>query len=120
LTIAWERINKDNYKAMTSLRAFSRRAPVLANSYIQRANFSAGARLGAGKESALGTENRAEVIDAHKDESLKKAKDGKGEWKDALASDSESIIKADRGEIEASEETIRKLQEETKKLEHKK
>jgi hypothetical protein len=142
---------------MTSLRAFSRRTPVLANTYIQRANFSAGARLGAGKESALGmleqlfiyasaysdlyfewsreapggaflldnvgegraqktsphapstslsyyhpltpllptgTENRAEEIDAHKDESLKKVKEGKGEWNDVLASDSESIVRS--------------------------
>ncbi|KAF2496396.1 hypothetical protein BU16DRAFT_459538 [Lophium mytilinum] len=102
---------------MASLRAFTRRTPLLANSYIQRVGFSGSARVMAGKESALGSEGRAEEIDEHKSDALKKQKEGKGEWKDALASDSESIVKADRGEVDASEETIRKLQEETKKVE---
>ncbi|KAF2813510.1 uncharacterized protein BDZ99DRAFT_258058 [Mytilinidion resinicola] len=105
---------------MASLRAFTRRTPLLANSYIQHAGFAVSARVGAGKESALGHEGRADEIDEHKADALKKQKEGKGEWKDALATDSESIIKADRGELEASEQTIKKLQEETKKVEGKK
>jgi len=105
---------------MASLRAFTRRTPILANSYLQRASFSAGPRVLAGKESALGHEGRAEEIDTHKADLLKKQKEGKGEWKEPLASDSESIVKADRGEVEASEETIKQLQEETAKIEGKK
>ncbi|KAI9836397.1 MAG: hypothetical protein M1819_001427 [Sarea resinae] len=61
-------------------------------------------------------EGRAEEIDASNKEQLKKQKEGKGEWTSKLASDSESIVKADRGEIKATEDNIRKLQEETEKI----
>jgi len=63
----------------------------------------------------LHTEGRAEEIEHHKQDALKKQKDGKGHWKDELASSSESIIKADRGDVEASDDTIKKLQEESAK-----
>jgi len=46
---------------------------------------------------------------------LARAKTGKGEWKEDLASQSESVVKAERNEIETNDETIRKLQEETKR-----
>jgi small-conductance mechanosensitive channel len=70
----------------------------------------------AGKESKLGTEGRAEEAEQLKQEHLRKQKEGKGEWTDGLASDSESIIKADRGELDASAETINKLQKETEEI----
>ncbi|QDS74274.1 hypothetical protein FKW77_003350 [Venturia effusa] len=70
----------------------------------------------AGKEDALHKEGRSDEIEHHKQDSLKKVKEGTAEWKDALASNSESIIKADRGELDASSETIEKLQKESEKL----
>ncbi|MCJ1472335.1 hypothetical protein MMC13_000982 [Lambiella insularis] len=57
-----------------------------------------------------------EEIDSHKDDSLNKQKDGKGHWKGELASQSEAALKADREEIEASDESIDKLQKETEKF----
>jgi len=39
------------------------------------------------------TEGRAEEIEHHKQDALKKQKDGKGHWKDELASSSESIVR---------------------------
>jgi len=58
-------------------------------------------------------DNLHEEIDHHKNDQLQKQKDGKGHWKGELASQSEAAIKADREEINASEETISKLQKET-------
>ncbi|KAF1984781.1 hypothetical protein K402DRAFT_395475 [Aulographum hederae CBS 113979] len=74
----------------------------------------------AGKEDALHTEGRAEEIEAEKHDQLQKQKEGKGHWKDSLASNSESMIKADRGEVEASDDTIKELQKEGEKLAGKK
>ncbi|MCJ1445856.1 MAG: hypothetical protein MMC23_006361 [Stictis urceolatum] len=56
---------------------------------------------------------RKAKIDTHKEESLKQSKDGSGKWKKELASNSEAAVKADRDEIDATEENIAKLQEET-------
>ena len=39
-------------------------------------------------------ENRAEKAEAHKQEQLKDVKEGKAQWKDELASDSESIVRS--------------------------
>ena len=61
-------------------------------------------------------EDRAEEAEFHKQDQLQKQKEGKGQWKDELASDSESMLKADRGEIKASQETIDQLQKETQHL----
>jgi len=58
-------------------------------------------------------DNLHEEIDHHKNDQLQKQKEGKGHWKGELASSSEASIKADREEIEASEDNISKLQKET-------
>ncbi|KAI9731359.1 MAG: hypothetical protein M1834_005264 [Cirrosporium novae-zelandiae] len=58
-------------------------------------------------------ENASQEIDHHKSDSLSKQKVGKGQWKHELASESEAAIKADRGDVEASQEAIDKLQKET-------
>ncbi|KAF2706760.1 hypothetical protein K504DRAFT_66081 [Pleomassaria siparia CBS 279.74] len=92
------------------------RNPATSFHITQRAGIHSSIARFAGKESALGQEGREHEIQQEKEDSLKKQKEGKGQWKDGLASDSESIVKADRGEIEASHETIKKLQEETKKV----
>lgn len=52
-------------------------------------------------------------IESAKEDHLARAKTGNRHWKEELASQSESIIKAERGEIEANEETIQKLQKES-------
>ncbi|EKG19375.1 hypothetical protein MPH_03238 [Macrophomina phaseolina MS6] len=104
---------------MSALKSFARvpRAPVFA---AQRMGFQTSAIRLAGKESKLHHEGRPEEVEQHKQDLLKKTKEGKGHWKDELASDSESIIKAGRGEVEASQETIEKLQKETEELAKKK
>ncbi|KAA6409448.1 MAG: hypothetical protein FRX48_07001 [Lasallia pustulata] len=57
----------------------------------------------------------AKEIDHHKDDQLRKQKEGKGHWKGELASNSESAVKADRGDMEATDDNIQKMQEETTK-----
>lgn len=49
----------------------------------------------------------------HKQDSLKKQKEGAAHWKPELASDSEEAVKADRSP--ASKEDTQKLQEKTKR-----
>ncbi|KAB2577494.1 putative mitochondrial carrier protein pet8 protein [Lasiodiplodia theobromae] len=104
---------------MSAIRNLARvsRTPIFA---AQRMGFQTSTPRFAGKETKLHDEGRHQEVEEHKQDLLKKSKEGKGHWKDELASDSESIIKADRGEIEASQETIEKLQKETEKLAQKK
>ena len=61
-------------------------------------------------------ENNPDKLHNHKHISLKEQKDGKGQWHEDLASDSEAFIKAEREEIKATGEEIKKLQEETTTL----
>ncbi|KAF7845825.1 hypothetical protein BT93_L0437 [Corymbia citriodora subsp. variegata] len=79
-------------------------------------SFQSARVLAVGKESALHEEGRAEEVDKVKNEQIQKQKEGKGHWHEELSSDSESIVKADRGEINASNDTIAQLQEESKKV----
>ncbi|EON61219.1 hypothetical protein W97_00432 [Coniosporium apollinis CBS 100218] len=104
---------------LRNFAALSRRnaaAPLSAARFVQRASYQTSAVRFAGKESALNHDGRAEEVELQKQDLLKKQEEGKGHWKDELASDSESIIKADRGEIDASADTIKQLQEESVKL----
>ncbi|OAL50478.1 hypothetical protein IQ07DRAFT_643739 [Pyrenochaeta sp. DS3sAY3a] len=100
---------------MSSLRSLAtRRSPAI---FIQRAAFSQSIARASGKESTLHSENRAQDVEAKKAEQLRKQKEGKGHWEESLASDSESIIKADRAETGTNtQEQIKKLQEEAKKV----
>ncbi|KAF2668040.1 hypothetical protein BT63DRAFT_426876 [Microthyrium microscopicum] len=65
-----------------------------------------------GKEDALheDAEDRAAEVEKHKHESIKDK-----EWKDGLASNSESIIKAEREETKSTDEHIKKLQHDSVK-----
>ncbi|MDI1486398.1 MAG: hypothetical protein OHK93_005626 [Ramalina farinacea] len=56
---------------------------------------------------------RKEAIDEHKHDQLNKQKEGKGHWKGELSSNSESAVKADRGEIHDAHEDISELQKQT-------
>ncbi|KAL9133376.1 MAG: hypothetical protein Q9175_005448 [Cornicularia normoerica] len=60
-------------------------------------------------------DDRKAKIDHHKDDQLKKQKEGKGHWKGELSSNSESAVKADREEITDAEHDIESLQKETSK-----
>merc|ERR1712115_372569 len=74
--------------------------------------FGTSRALAAGKESALHQEGRAEEAER---EQLKEQREGKGHWKDELASDSESIVKADRNDMKNTKATISELQKEAAK-----
>ncbi|RMY17520.1 hypothetical protein D0867_05976 [Hortaea werneckii] len=60
-------------------------------------------------------EGRAEEAEREKQEQLKEQREGKGHWKDELASDSESIVKADRNDMKNTQATISELQKEAAK-----
>ncbi|KAF3040912.1 hypothetical protein E8E12_006503 [Didymella heteroderae] len=95
----------------------ARRAPFVSVSTVQRAAFSQSIARCVGKESKLHTEGRADEAEMLKQKQLKNQKDGKGKWEEGLASDSESIVKADRSETNSSSAAnIKKLQEETAKV----
>lgn len=68
----------------------------------------------------IDNENRGEEAEKAKHEQLKNQKEGKGEWHEGLASDSESIVKADKHEGGSTKETIEKLQKEGEKMSKKK
>ncbi|KAI4272355.1 MAG: hypothetical protein LQ337_005355 [Flavoplaca oasis] len=57
--------------------------------------------------------DRKAKIDHHKDDQLNKQKEGKGQWKKELSSNSEAAIKADRNEIDNVEDDIAALTKET-------
>ncbi|TID21331.1 putative mitochondrial carrier protein pet8 [Venturia nashicola] len=97
-------------------KSASRRVLSPATRFTTSRTFASTAFRQAGKEDALHKEGRSEEIEHHKQDSLKKVKEGSAEWKDALASNSESIVKADRGELDASNETMEKLQKESEKV----
>ncbi|KAK4186041.1 hypothetical protein QBC35DRAFT_502296 [Podospora australis] len=66
------------------------------------------------KESASSDPN-PDDFEHHKQDSLKKQKEGNGHWKPELASVSEETIKADRmGPKETNEAALKRLQDQTK------
>jgi len=66
----------------------------------------------ASKESDLNTSD-AEQSERHKQDLLKKQKEGKGHWKPELASDSEEAVAADRHTFNGQKETLEELQKRT-------
>ncbi|KAJ4002957.1 hypothetical protein NW752_007889 [Fusarium irregulare] len=77
---------------------------------LGRGSFTTSARLGL-KESSTQTNVDYEK---HKQDSLKKQKEGSAHWKPELASDSEEAVKADRSQTDPNKD-IKNLQERTKK-----
>lgn len=66
------------------------------------------------KESNTDRPDMAEENEKHKQDLLKKSKDGKGHWKPELASDSEEAVAADRHDhSDSSEAGIKELQKKT-------
>ncbi|KAK4228410.1 hypothetical protein QBC38DRAFT_475208 [Podospora fimiseda] len=60
------------------------------------------------------TDPSSAQFEHHKQDAIKKAKEGKAHWKAELASNSEENIRADKHNYGSSKEDIKKLQEETK------
>ncbi|KAM0691974.1 hypothetical protein Q7P36_008175 [Cladosporium allicinum] len=90
------------------------RAPIT-RSFGASRTFCASASRAVGKESALHNEARPEEAEKLKQQQLKEQKQGKGQWHEGLASDSESAVKADRGDQDHSQKSIEDLQKETAK-----
>lgn len=61
------------------------------------------------KESDKDRDNLHNEYEQHKNENLKNAKDGKGYWREQLASESEANVKADRGETLSPEGDVKGL-----------
>ncbi|KAI5362904.1 hypothetical protein Slin15195_G102850 [Septoria linicola] len=104
---------------MSALRLTFKPAAFRAAPSISTRSFQTGRVLFAGKETAQGSENpeaRKAEIEHHKQAQLKEQKEGKNEWKEAIASESESIAKADRGELKTDKASIKELQDESAKL----
>ncbi|KAI7218791.1 hypothetical protein KC333_g3381 [Hortaea werneckii] len=95
-------------------RTFASAAPAAYRATATTRTFGTSRAL-AGKESALHQEGRAEEAEREKQEQLKEQREGKGHWKDELASDSESIVKADRNDMKNTQATISELQKEAAK-----
>ncbi|KAK3069589.1 hypothetical protein LTR53_011956 [Teratosphaeriaceae sp. CCFEE 6253] len=91
----------------------ARRAPASRLRTGARRSFQSSRVLLSGKESALHNPNRAKEIEETKQDQLQKQREGKGQWKDELASDSESMLKADRGDTDNVKEDIEQLQKGT-------
>lgn len=67
----------------------------------------------------LDGEELKEFYDAEKKNQLKNSEEGKGEWKQSLASNSEASVKADREEVQSDAKDPRGMQERTKGLPNK-
>ncbi|KNG83856.1 hypothetical protein ANOM_007640 [Aspergillus nomiae NRRL 13137] len=68
------------------------------------------------KESDHNREDLHITYEEHKQEQLRSTKEGKGKWKQELASNSEASVKADRGELDSDGHDLKDLQEKTKHL----
>ncbi|KAJ5558944.1 hypothetical protein N7535_009183 [Penicillium sp. DV-2018c] len=93
---------------LAAIRTSSRQA--MRSSFVAPASTfhtSAARRL---HEDDKNRDNLSEHYEAHKQENLKRTKEGKGKWTAELASNSEEIVKADRDEYDSPEQ----LQEKTK------
>jgi len=101
--------------AANALRSITR-SPAVAKALSAGpvARFSGSVGLRSGKEDELHNEDRAERVEKKKQEQLKSK--GKAEWADGLASNSESIVKAERGETKSTDEHIKELQNEAQQV----
>ncbi|KXT00482.1 hypothetical protein AC578_4067 [Pseudocercospora eumusae] len=97
---------------LPTMSAFKMLAPTRA--LITR-SFTSVRAVRAAKETKPADEGRAEEIERVKLQQLREQKEGKNSWKEDIASDSESVVKADRGEIHNARDTISQLQEESAK-----
>ncbi|KAF3936328.1 hypothetical protein ABW19_dt0209504 [Dactylella cylindrospora] len=90
-------------------RTLARRIPVAGTRVLHRGT------VGYASYSSV-HENDPQHLENHKRSSLEEQKAGKGQWREELASDAEAVIKAERKEIKATGEEIKKLEKETEEL----
>ncbi|KAL1998853.1 hypothetical protein VTN02DRAFT_5487 [Thermoascus thermophilus] len=83
---------------------------------VASASFHSSAARSTLKEDDRNRDGLHEEYEVHKQDQLRSSKDGRAKWKQELASNSEASIKADRGEIDASQSSIESLQQATKDL----
>ncbi|EXJ94264.1 hypothetical protein A1O1_02657 [Capronia coronata CBS 617.96] len=81
-------------RTFTPLRTVARALPQRPVAAIHTS--SARAAMG---EDHLHRDDRHHEIDHHKNDSVEKAKTGKGEWKPELASNSEQTVKSDKSDL---------------------
>ncbi|KAJ5209721.1 hypothetical protein N7449_004100 [Penicillium cf. viridicatum] len=98
---------------LTSIRASSRQA-IRTNFAVPASTFHSSA-VRSLNEDDRGRENLSYHYESHKQEGIKSTKEGKGEWKSELASNSEADVKADRGELDG-DVSFQEMQEKTKRL----
>ncbi|KAF2483062.1 hypothetical protein BDY17DRAFT_323826 [Neohortaea acidophila] len=102
-------------RSMSALRRQPAGARTVLRSIAPHRSFQQARVLAVSKESNLHTDKDGAHFEAEKQAQLKDQKDGRGEWKDSLSSDSESAVKADRGEMKDGKASISELQKETVK-----
>ncbi|KAF2198901.1 hypothetical protein GQ43DRAFT_433884 [Delitschia confertaspora ATCC 74209] len=102
--------------AFRSLSIAARAAPRVQCRIAQRASIHQSAVRLAGKETELNNDKRAENIEKAKQDMHQKRKTGDDHWHEELASESESIMKAEREEAGNVEEHIANLQKEAEKI----
>ncbi|KAI9795417.1 MAG: hypothetical protein M1835_005838 [Candelina submexicana] len=78
-----------------------------------RSNFHSSSTRQVLNEGNHDEDDRGDHAEHHKQDQLRKQKEGKGHWKHELASNSEAAVKADREELHASDENIAQMQKET-------
>ncbi|KAJ5497236.1 hypothetical protein N7463_009223 [Penicillium fimorum] len=96
---------------LPSIRASTRHA-MRTNFAVPAATFHSSAARSL-RENDKSREDLPNHYEYHKQESLKINKEGKGQWKSELASESEAEVKADRGELD-DDVTFKEMQEKTK------
>ncbi|CAF3650071.1 unnamed protein product, partial [Fusarium graminearum] len=101
---------KTTANMMSARSMMTMRSAQASKMILGRGFFTTSTRLGL-KESSTQTDVDYEK---HKQDSLKKQKEGSGHWKPELASDSEEAVKADRSQTDPQKD-IKNLQERTKK-----
>ncbi|KAF9882936.1 hypothetical protein FE257_004871 [Aspergillus nanangensis] len=68
------------------------------------------------KESDHGRDDLHNIYEAEKQDGLRNTREGKGKWKQELASNSEASIKADREEIDTDGMNFEEMQRKTKNM----
>lgn len=94
-----------------ALRLLQQRTPLLRQPLptIQRRTFA----LSPARMLKEDADRSPEHIEQKKDESVNKAKQGKGEWHEELASAGESNVKADKHDVEDHDQHMEDLQKHT-------
>ncbi|KAF7715265.1 Uncharacterized protein PECH_002115 [Penicillium ucsense] len=101
----------------SAIRASSRRVAPMSYTFPGVSSMHTSATRFSLKESdKTDRDNLSEHYEAKKEQQLKDQKAGKAAWDSEIASNSEEQVKADRGELDASEKSFQDLQQKTKSM----